>query len=83
VRSCCSVLEPDDVQQVQGYGSWHNVQDQLSRHHGDEATRLEFAMLTPELIKMKTFTDEWIQNIHADVDKSALWGLNRLVIKVR
>lgn len=81
--SCCSVLEPEDLQQVQQYGSWHNLQDQLTRHRGDGATRLDFSMLTSGLIKMKTFTDEWIQNVHTNVDNLALWGLNRPVIKVR
>lgn len=79
VDSCCSVLEPGDLQQVQRYGSWHNLQGQLTRHRGDGATRLDFATLTPRLIKMKTFTDEWIQGVHTNVHKSALWNFNRLV----
>lgn len=59
------------------------LQVQLARHHGDEATRLEFAVLTPGLIKMKTFSDKWVQNVHTNVDVSVMWGLTRLLVKVR
>lgn len=82
VNSSCSHLEPDDLQQVRGCGSWAALQDQLARHRGDEATRLEFDMLAPGLMKVKTFTDEWIQTVHASVDQSVMWGLTRLVVKV-
>lgn len=75
-------LERDDLRQVLDFGTWEDVQVQIQSSRGDPSIDQEFAMLAHGLLKLRTFTDNWMRQASSRIDTSVLWGLLRVILKV-
>ncbi|KUJ22180.1 uncharacterized protein LY89DRAFT_778484 [Mollisia scopiformis] len=77
-------LERDDLRQVLDFGTWEDVQLQIQSSLGgpaDSAIHQEFALLGHGLLKLRTFTDNCMQQASSRIDTSVLWGLLRVILK--
>jgi hypothetical protein len=72
-------LERDDLRQVLDF---EDLQDQIQASRGDHSIHQEFAMLAHGLLKLRTFTDNWMRQVSSRVDASGFCGLLRLTLKV-
>ncbi|PVH86783.1 NB-ARC and TPR domain protein [Cadophora sp. DSE1049] len=75
-------LERDDLRQILDFGTWEDVQVQIQSSRGDPSIHQEFAILVHGLLKLRTFTDNWIRQASSRIDTSVLWGLLRVFLKV-
>jgi hypothetical protein len=85
VSSCYDALERQDWRHVNFFNSWDDVQKQILKTQDDplhQTTHQEFAILTPSLLQLRTFTDFFSQHLVPKHDTSVFWGIVGLIIKV-
>lgn len=83
VSSCYDSLERQDWRDVNFFNSWDDVQKRVLQTQDDhQTTHQEFAMLTPGLIQLGTFSEFFSDHIVPKHDTSIFWGMVGLIIKV-
>ncbi|KAG4440807.1 hypothetical protein IFR05_003735 [Cadophora sp. M221] len=61
-------LERDDLHQILDFGTWEDVQVQIQLSRGEPSIHQEFTMLVQGLLKLRTFTDNWMRQASSRID---------------
>jgi hypothetical protein len=85
-NSCLERMEPHDRRTIRSFRTYEDVREHVfvdQDEMASEAALEELAMLQPQLIDLKNFSDFFATKLGQPLDTGTFWGLLGLLLTVR